>query len=177
MVYRGMRHILSFSIMYICIYNKNKHNQLRSRQLNRMGHDIPRIRGGEIFNLWANGENPNVYEKTHQAVHYLSCLFLQSFISARMWLSELLHGMGRVWAKKFEMGRDPFLKIVFWLPWQGKCPKTYAILPYTHILHLLTQGSLGVVFTSTILLVVCSSFTIWAPRRFYHYHSPTLGLP
>lgn len=29
---------------------------------------------------------------------------------------------------KFELGRDPFLKIVFWLPWQEKYPKTYAIL-------------------------------------------------
>ena len=46
---------------------------------------------------------------------------------------------------KFELGRDPFLKIVFWLPWKEKYPKTYAILLGIHVFqfsHVL--GAAGV---------------------------------
>ena len=42
---------------------------------------------------------------------------------------------------KFELGRDPFLKIMFWLPWQGRCPKTQAILPYIHVFHFPDHSS------------------------------------
>ena len=42
----------------------------------RWGHDFLRIRvwGGEYLTFGANGENPNVKGRTHQIVHYLSCL-------------------------------------------------------------------------------------------------------
>ena len=84
---------------------------------------------------------------------------------------------GKSMGKNSNWEEDPFLKNMFWLPWQGKFPKRYAILPYTHILNFAHAGKLRMCFTSMILLVVCSSFTIRAPGNFYHYHSPMLGLP
>ena len=47
--------------------------------------------------------------------------------------------------QKFELGRDPFLKNVFSLPRQEKCPKTYAIRLGIHVFkfyHVL--GAAGV---------------------------------
>ena len=81
MVYRGMRHILWWSSCKICIYNKNKHNQLRSRQPNRMGHDFLRIRGGDIFNLWTMGKSQMSMRRpiklsTTFLVFFLNHLFL-----------------------------------------------------------------------------------------------------
>ena len=39
------------------------------------GHDFPKDREGNYLNLWANGENPNVKERTHQTLNYPFCLF------------------------------------------------------------------------------------------------------
>ena len=73
-----------------------------------------------------------------------------------------MHGRGRVWATKFELGRDPFLKNVFWLPWQGKCPKTYAILPCIHVFHFSSPFSfmLGLLGEAGVFFL-CLSFHVF----------------
>ena len=65
------------------------------------------------------------------------------------------------YGKKFELGRDPFFKNVFWLPWQGTCPKTYAILLCIHVFqfpHVL--GATGV-------FPVCLDPTFWLLASFF----------
>ena len=104
----GIRFELS-SCKYASII-KNKHNQLRSRQLNRMGHDFLRIRGGEIFNLWANGEKPNFYEKTHQAVNYLSCLSPQIIYFCQNVVELVIAWNGKSMGKEIRIGQRPIFE-------------------------------------------------------------------
>ena len=71
--------------------------------------------------------------KTHQNYELpFSCLFPQPFISTRIWLRYLLHGMGRVW-EKFELGRAPILEERVSTVWVRKHPKTYAIPSCVHV--------------------------------------------
>ena len=77
--------------------------------------------------------------------------------------------MGRVWAKKFELGREPFFfKNVFWLPWQGKCPKTQAILPYIHVFHFPDHSSSRWSFWGVAeVFPVYLDFTFWLLASFF----------
>ena len=72
------------------------------------------------------------------------------------------------YGQKFELGRDPFLKNVFWLPWQEKCPKTYAILLCIHVFqfsHVLgVAGVFPVCLDPTFWLL--ASFFPWIGGRF-----------
>ena len=65
------------------------------------------------------------------------------------------------YGKKFELGRDPFLKNVFWLPWQKKCPKTYAILPYIHVFHFPHHSPSRWGFWEQLEFFLCLSFHVF----------------
>ena len=54
-----------------------------------------RIRTGNYLTFGANKEKPNVKWRSHQTLNCPFCLFPQSLNSAIMWLSQLLHGVGR----------------------------------------------------------------------------------
>ena len=60
--------------VYICILIKIPTTSYVNATIMRWGHDFLRISGGNIQNLWANGEKPNVRGRAHQTVNYLSCL-------------------------------------------------------------------------------------------------------
>ena len=66
------------------------------------------------------------------------------------------------YGQKFELGRDPFLKNVLWLPWQGKCPKTYAILPCIHVFPFFLTILLHVgAFGEQLEFFLCLSFHVF----------------
>ena len=77
------------------------------QQIMRWGHDFLRIRRGAgwggIFKPFGPMEK---IQMSKEEPIKLSTTFLvlltQSFITARNWLSWLLHGMGKVWQSKFE---------------------------------------------------------------------------
>ena len=50
------------------------------------------------------------------------------------WVSYCME-WGEYGQKNSNWAENHFLKNVFWLPWQGKFPKTYAILPCIHVFH------------------------------------------
>ena len=76
--------------------------------------------------------------------------------------------------KNSNWAENHFLKNVFWLPWQGKCPKMYAIRPYIHVFIFLTillhvgafgsSWSFSCVFHSRFWLL--ASFFPWMGGRF-----------
>ena len=98
--------------------------------------------------------------KTHQNCQLpFSCIFPQPFISARIWLRQLLHGMGSIW-EKFELGRAPILEECVLTPWARKHPKIHTPIPScinvfhlpshfwgeprdVQMIHLHSQGRLG----------------------------------
>ena len=96
------------------------------QQIMRWGHDFLRISGRKYSNLWDNGEKRMSKGEPIKlsTTHFVSCA--QSFNSARNWLSQLLHGMGKVWQFKFEFGETPiFGKMIFDL-WGKLLPKNAA---------------------------------------------------
>ena len=103
------------------------------------GHDFLRItaREGVVFKplvQWGKAkcqrENPSKLSTTFLV------LFNQSFITAINWLSWLLHGMGKLWQPKFELGRAPIFEKRVLTPWASKNPKTSAhsnMLSHFHV--------------------------------------------
>ena len=52
-------------------------------------------------------------------------LLTQLVITAKNWLSWLLHGMGKVWQPKFELKNPSVFGKHIQTPWESKNPKTY----------------------------------------------------
>ena len=73
------------------------------QQIMRWGHDFLRIRG-DIQTLGPMGKIQMSKENLSKLSTTFLVLFTQSFITARSWLSWLLHGMGKVWQPKIRIG-------------------------------------------------------------------------
>ena len=140
-----------------------------------MGHDFLRIRGVKYLTYGPMGKSQMSMRKPIK----LSTTFLVFFLNHLFmpecgWVSYCME-----WEEygkpKFELGRDPFLKNVFWPPWQEKCPKTYAILPCIHVFHFssplfFTLGLLGVARVFPVFFIPrfwwLASFFPWIGGRF-----------
>ena len=124
------------------------------QQIMRWGHDFPKDKKGEIFNLWGQWGKPNLNGRTHQTINYLSCL-IHPIISFCRKLVEVVIAWGweeyrhefRIWGKPIFWGK---LFLNFGARKHWKC---MPIFPYTHVLHFLMQGKLGSCFTFTFLLI------------------------
>ena len=88
----------------------------------RWGHDLQRIRGW-YSKLGSMGKIQISKGEPIQLSTIFLVLFTQSFITARNWLSLLLHAMGKVWKSKFEFEKlSVFGKRVL-TPWASKNQK------------------------------------------------------
>ena len=75
---------------------------------------------------------------------------------------------GKSMGKNSNWAENHFLKNVFWLPWQGKCPKTYAILSWIHVFqfpHILGAAGVFPVFFPPCFWLLASFFP-WMGGRF-----------
>ena len=126
-----------------------------------MGHDLPRVR------MWGNC--PTLANKGKYPCDFF--LFLPNHFHWR----KTAGGWGSYCMEGEEYGQPisnwaetHFWKNVFWLPWQEKCPKTYAILLGIHVFHFYSRfgssWSFLCVFPSTFLAV--ASFFPWIGGRF-----------
>ena len=66
------------------------------QQIMRWGHDFLGIRGGILKPLGQWGKSKFQRENPSKLSTTFLALFTQSFITARSWLSQLLHGMGKI---------------------------------------------------------------------------------
>ena len=92
-----------------------------------MGNDFLRIRkGGNIQTFGTMGKIQMSKEKPIKLSTTYLVLFTESFITARNWLSWLLHGMGKVWHPKFELEKPWVFGKCILTPRASKNPKTFS---------------------------------------------------
>ena len=133
MVFRASWHIIILNHHVSMQLIKNPQPVMSMQQIKRWGHDFLSIRGGIFKPLGQRGKSKCQRENPSKLSTTFLVLFTQSFITARNWLSWLLHRMGKVWKPKFEFEKPIVFGKRILTPWASKNPKRLPIPTCFHV--------------------------------------------